>query len=361
MDNTVFAFGPFRLLPGQRLLLEDEKPIRLGSRALDILIALTDRAGEVVSKDELVARVWPNTVVEESNLKFQVSALRRRLGDGQGGNRYLATIPGRGYSFVGPLKHAQGPAASPHPAAVSSRPHNLPVQLTRLIGRSDTLARLATLLQQQRLVSIVGPGGIGKTSVALAVAEELLVVYEDGTWLIDLAPLGDPRLVPTALAAALGLEIRSENPLPSLIAGLIDKKILLVLDSCEHVIEAAAALAVGILKGARGVHILATSREPLRAENEWVLRLPALKTPSGRAPLSATEALAFSAVELFNERATAAADGFMLSKRRRSERTGNLSPARRDAAGPRACRSTDRCLRRKGSCRSARGSSRSID
>jgi predicted ATPase len=182
-----------------------------------------------------------------------------------------------------------------------------------LIGRSDALARVATLLPRQRFVSIVGPGGIGKTSVALAVAEELLVVYEDGTWLIDLAPLGDPRLVPTALAAALGLQIRSENPLPSLIASLIDKNMLLVLDSCEHVIEAAAALAAGILKGARGVHILATSREPLRADGEWVLRLPALKTPSGPAPLSAAEALAFSAVELFNERATAAADGFMLS------------------------------------------------
>jgi predicted ATPase/DNA-binding winged helix-turn-helix (wHTH) protein len=312
-SERAISFGPFRLLPNQRLLLEGEKPVRLGSRALDILIALTERAGEVVGKDEIVARVWPNTFVDESNLKFQVGALRRTLGDGHGGNRYLATIPGRGYSFVAPLSFAQELASSRPQAASDSRPHNLPVLLTRLIGRADIVGKLAAQSPRQRLLTIAGAGGIGKTSVALALGEELLAAYEDGTWLIDLAPLGDARLVPTALAAVLGLEIRSDNPVPSLIASLRDKKMLLVLDNCEHVIDAAATLAAEILKGAPEVHILATSREPLRAAGERVVRLPSLTVPSGSAPMTAAEALGYSAIELFSERVAATIDGFVLS------------------------------------------------
>jgi DNA-binding winged helix-turn-helix (wHTH) protein len=215
--ERVVSFGPFRLLPQQRLLLEGDKPVRLGSRALDILIALVERPGEVVGKDELTARVWPDTVVEESNLKFQIGALRRVLGDG---NRYLVNIPGRGYCFVAPVTLAHGPRQSSPQAATAEHAHNLPAHLTRMIGRVDTVSRLVVRVPRQRLITIVGPGGIGKTTVALAVAETLIPAYEHGVWLIDLAPLTDPRLVPTALAAVLGLEIRAENPLPGLIAGL---------------------------------------------------------------------------------------------------------------------------------------------
>src|SRR5262245_11403719 len=147
--ERAFSFGPFRLLPGQRLLLDGAKPVRLGRRALDILIALVERAGQVVAKTELVARAWPNTFVEESNLKFQVGELRRTLGDGQGGNRYVATIPGRGYSFVAPVGEAQEPGSPPRSAS-NSRPHNLPALLTRLVGRADTLGKLSPQLQRQR-------------------------------------------------------------------------------------------------------------------------------------------------------------------------------------------------------------------
>jgi predicted ATPase/DNA-binding winged helix-turn-helix (wHTH) protein len=307
--ERALSFGPFRLLPAQRLLLEDDKPVRLGSRALDVLIALVERAGQVVGKNELVARVWPNTFVGESNLKIQVGALRRSLGDGRGGNRYLATVPGRGYSFVAPLNQARELTPSPP----SNRLHNLPATLTRLIGRDDIVRKLAAQLPRQRFLTIAGPGGIGKTSVALTVAEQMLGAYENGVWLIDLAPVGDARLVPTALATALGLEINSENPLPGLIASLGGKKMLLILDNCEHVIDAAAALAVALLKGGRDVHILATSREPLRAEGEWVAHLPALEVPPGSAPLTAAEALGYSAILVFNKRVEATIDGFVLS------------------------------------------------
>ena len=229
--ERAISFGPFRLLPDRRLLLEGDKPVRLGSRALDLLIALVEHPGEVVGKDELMARVWPDTFVEEGNLKFQIGALRRTLG---GGNRYLVNVPGRGYCFVAPVALADGPRQSPPQAAATEHAHNLPAQLTRLVGRADIVSRLAGLLPRQRFLTIVGPGGIGKTSVALAVAEALIPAYDDGVWLIDLAPLADPRLVPSALAAALGLAIRSDNPLRNVIAFLRDKQMLLVLDSCEH-------------------------------------------------------------------------------------------------------------------------------
>jgi DNA-binding winged helix-turn-helix (wHTH) protein len=162
--------GPYHLLPARRLLLEGDKAVRLGSRALDILIALVERAGELVGKDELMARVWPNTFVEEGNLKFQIGALRRTLGDG---DRYLVNVPGRGYCFVAPVALADCPRQSPPQAAATEHAHNLPAQLTRLVGRADIVSGLAGLLPRQRFLTIVGPGGIGKTSVALAVAEAL--------------------------------------------------------------------------------------------------------------------------------------------------------------------------------------------
>src|SRR5208283_334236 len=309
-DERAVSFGPFRLLPAQRLLLEGDKPVRLGSRALDMLIALVEHPGEVVGRDELMARVWPNTHVDEGNLKFQISALRRTLG---GGNRYLLNVPGRGYSFVAPVARAEeAGTAAPEPAETETA-HNLPALLTRLIGRGDTITRLADQLLRQRLLTIVGAGGIGKTSVALAVAEQLIPAYEHGVWLIDLAPLADPRLVPSALADAIGLEIRAENPLPGLVASFRDKKMLLVLDNCEHVIDAAAALAVGVLAGAPGVQVIATSREPLRIEGEHVHRLSPLASPPASARLTAVEALGFPAVQLFVERAGAALDEFELT------------------------------------------------
>ena len=304
------SFGPFRLLPQQRLLLESDKPVRLGSRALDILIALVERPGEVVGKDELMARVWPNTHVDEGNLKFQIGALRRALG---GGNRYLANVPGRGYSFTAPVTRLDSPMPAAPQVAHEKPVHNLPARLMRIIGRADIVSRLAARLPRQRLITIVGPGGIGKTTVALAVAEALIPAYEHGVWLIDLAPLGDPRLVPNALFAALGLEIRSENPLLGLIAFLRDKRMLLVFDNCAHVIDAAAALAIAVLRNAPGVHILATSREPLRIEGEHMHRLSPLASPPASARLTAVEALRFPAVQLFVERAEETLDEFTLS------------------------------------------------
>jgi predicted ATPase/DNA-binding winged helix-turn-helix (wHTH) protein len=313
MVGQAISFGPFRLLAEQRLLLEGDQPVRLGSRAFDILAALVERPGEVIGKEELIARTWPKTFVEDANLKIQVSALRRALGDGQGGHRYIATIPGRGYNFVAPVRHEESVEAALPRAVAPASVHNLPLAATRMIGREEAVATLVARLSRERLLTIVGPGGIGKTTVALAVAERMIADYKDGVWLVDLAPLGDPRLVPSAVATVLGLEVRTDNPLPGLVAALRDKRMLLLLDNCEHVIDAAASLAAAVLSGVPRVDILATSRERLGAAGEREHRLGPLGSPSTSSGLTAAEVAAFPAVQLFVERVSAIVEDFALT------------------------------------------------
>src|SRR5882672_1944517 len=313
MNGRAISFGPFRLLAEQRMLLEGDKSVRLGSRAFDILAALVERAGEVVGKEELMARAWPQTFVEEANLKIQVSALRRALGDGQGGNRYIVTVVGRGYNFVASVRIDE-PSRTLPPATLSAATvHNLPLTVTRMIGREEAVQALISRLSRQRLVTIVGPGGIGKTTAALAVAERIAAEYEHGVWLIDLASLGDARLVPSAVATVLGLQIPAEDPINGLVAAVRHNRMLLLLDSCEHVIDEVARLATALLSGAKDVDILATSREPLRVAGENEYRLGPLGSPLASSKLSAAEAAAFPAVQLFVERVTAIVEDFALT------------------------------------------------
>jgi predicted ATPase/DNA-binding winged helix-turn-helix (wHTH) protein len=308
MDEESFAFGSFRLIPAQRMLLEDGKPLRLGSRALDILVTLVESAGETIHKDRLIARTWPDTVVDEGALRVHVAALRKVLGDGRSGKRYIANIPGRGYSFVAPVaREQQQPApAPPHGAGVGG---NLPAPLTRILGRDDVIAALRTQLSQRRFLTVVGPGGIGKTTVAIAVAQTVSASYKDGVWFVALFSLADPELVPSALAAVLGISLSGVNPASGLTAWLRDRQALIVLDSCEHVVGAAASIAEAVLKAAPRVHILATSREPLRAEGEWLHRLASLEVPPESTDLTTGDALKYPAVELFSERVSAIAEG----------------------------------------------------
>ena len=311
MDEETFVFGSFRLIPAQRMLLEDEKPLRLGSRALDILVTLVESAGETIGKDRLIARTWPDTVVDEGALRVHVAALRKALGDGRAGKRYIVNNPGRGYSFAAPVAREQRqPAIAPtNGTAVRG---NLQALLTRIVGRDDIIAALAAQLAQRRFLTIVGPGGIGKTTVAIAVAESVSASFDDGVWFVGLASLPDPDLVASALSTVLGISLPGVNPISGLAAWLRDKRALIVLDSCEHVIGAVAAIAETILKAAARVSILATSREPLRAEGEWLHRLTSLELPPRSDNLTPEGALQYSAVQLFNERALATIDGFAL-------------------------------------------------
>jgi predicted ATPase/DNA-binding winged helix-turn-helix (wHTH) protein len=308
--SGALSFGPFHLLRDQRLLLDGETPVRLGGRAYEILAALVERPGVVVTKDELFARVWPKQFVEEGNLKFHVATLRKALRDGQGGVRYISNITGRGYCFVAPVEGLE-----PRTLASSSatRSRQLPPSLRRIVGRSDVIVSLATQLPEHRFITIVGPGGIGKTTVAVAVADALMTTFKDGVGFVDLAPLDDPTFVASAVAGALGFAIQASDLMEGLIAVIGDKDILIVLDNCEHLVEPVAALAEAIVKKCPKAHILATSREPLRVEGERVHRLAPLAIPPAALNLTAAEALAYPAVQLFVERAAASQDTFELS------------------------------------------------
>lgn len=309
-----FAFGPFVLIPERQSLLHGDTPVRIGGRALDILTALVERPGELVSKRELMARVWPDTIVDDSNLKVNVTALRRALGDGGPDDvRYIATVNGRGYKLIVPVTSGAASRLASAPAVTATRRHNLPTGTTRVIGRADAIDAIRRDFDIARLVTIVGPGGIGKTTVALAVGEHAIGAFRDGVWLIDLALVKQPNLPASAIAAALGIGVNGTSVLAMLCKSLRDREMLLILDSCEHVIDAAAACISQILAEAAQVRILVTSREPLQLNGERVRRLPGLGTPPSSEQLNAEDALMFPAVQLFVDRASDRLDSFKLN------------------------------------------------
>jgi DNA-binding winged helix-turn-helix (wHTH) protein len=306
-------FGLFRLLPTQRLLLKDGKPIPLGSRAMDILIALVERPTELVSKEELMARVWPNTFVDPANLTVHVSALRRALRDGRDGNRFFVNIPGRGYRFVTPVSVDMANEPT-HPIVINDKPiGNLPAIVAPLVGRHDFITMLTTHLRRNRLVTIVGMGGVGKTSVALAAAEQLIHDYHDGVWLVDFGAVTDTAQVPDLVATVLGMAARPGESPYEFSAQLKSKRMLLVFDNCEHLVGSIATLTTEVLRAARDVCILATSREPLRAEGERVCRLGGLDLPDEGEHVNADNALSYSAVQMLVDRISAELGDFTLT------------------------------------------------
>ena len=302
--SDVITIGPIRLSPTERLLERNDSEITIGSRALDILIALIERPGEIVSQRDLMRRVWPNMVVEESNLRVHVRALRKVLRDGDGGTRYIANVPGRGYSFVAPI---QRPARERHsiPNHKSIPNHNLPPRLSRMIGRAETVAALLGMLASHRFVSVIGPGGMGKTTVAICVAHDLLGEFGNAVFFVDLASINDDALVSNAVTSVLGVRSHSPDPWPDLLAFLGRQRVLLVLDNCEHVIAGAAGLTERLYSNAPNVHLLTTSRESLRVEGEHVHLLRPLDHPPHDADITIARILAAPAVQLFMERAEA--------------------------------------------------------
>jgi predicted ATPase/DNA-binding winged helix-turn-helix (wHTH) protein len=313
--EVAYLFGSFRLVPSQQILFDGDARVPIGSRARDLLTALVERRGELITKEELMARVWPQTVVEESNLKVHIAALRKALGERPQDQRFVATAVGRGYRFVAPVK-CEVLSTNPSPAEMAPHAsHNVPVALVRPIGRTETIHDLLERLSRIRLLTVAGPGGIGKTTVALAVAHAMVEAQEYDVWFVNLSRLSDASFVPHAVANAIGLAVHS-NDIPSALANYFrrrNRRQLVVLDNCEHVIEAAAVMAEHMTSAAAQMHVLATSREPLRAEGEHIYRLEPLDSPAYSASLTVNEALRYPAVELFLERAVAARGDLIFS------------------------------------------------
>lgn len=311
-------FGRIELRPAERQLRVGGRSVALGARAFDVLLALAGRAGRLVTKRELLDLVWPDTVVEENNLPAQVSQLRKVLGPD-----VIATIPGRGYRFV--VLPSSGAAAEPSVAAlprvvadaVPAPPRlrtNLPEGLPTLIGRDDDLARLGTLIDAHRLVTLVGAGGMGKTRLAQALLHGRRADterYPNGVCWIELGAASDASTLPHVIATALGVRPGPGEPLAGLIAALAPLSVLIALDNAEHLLADVALVAHALHEGAARARIVVTSQAPLKLRAERLYRLGPLAVPSG--PLPADAALGFGAVALFAERAQAADARFALT------------------------------------------------
>jgi predicted ATPase/DNA-binding winged helix-turn-helix (wHTH) protein len=323
------AFGRFLLLPHRRELLAEGRPIKLGGRAFDVLMALIEARGAVVSKHALMARVWPDRIVEENNLQWQISALRAAFGADR---NLIRTVSGRGYQFTAEIDTPYDSPEADAGTAIADAPRdprearrdggipgelpptNLPEPISELVGRDDVLDEILSLASAHRLVTLTGAGGIGKTRLALAAARRLLPQFADGVWLAEFSPIADAGLVPVAVAAAIGLDLGGDISAPRVSQALAGRVLLLVLDTCEHVIGAAAALAEAALRAGRALHLLATSREPLRAEGEWVYPVPPLAVPAEDAE-DADDLLRYGGVRLFVERLRAAEPHFAPERR----------------------------------------------
>jgi len=307
-----FAFGRYILCPSRRQLERDGVTVPLGSRAIELLLALTERPGTLISKAELIKRGWSSTHVEENNLHVHMSTIRKAFGEDAG---YLVTEAGRGYRFVAVVekRHARPtdhPAIAGKPAA--TRPTNLPGSAVRLIGRERDLDAVSNTVNAGPVVTIFGAGGIGKSRLALAVGAALLDQFPDGVWWIELAALRDEAQIMGQVATALGLRALADADSPTALAdALAARSMLLILDNCEHLLEGVAALVGLLTTAAPQVRVLATSREALRCPGELVYRLPGLGLPD-EAATTLDEIKQASSVELFIERAHAADIGAIL-------------------------------------------------
>jgi predicted ATPase/DNA-binding winged helix-turn-helix (wHTH) protein len=297
--TKIYNIGPFRLDTEAGVLTEAGVPMSLGSRAVAVLAALIKHPNEYVPKESILETAWPGVVVEEGNLAVQISSIRRVLAKAPGGEHWVETLARRGYRFVGSVTELTEDSQQ---GTRGGRNTNLAQPLTSFIGRERELVEIKQLLPRKRLLTVVGVGGIGKTRLALQVAAEVMDAYRDGVWVVEFGSISDPLLVPTSVAQVFSVQERTGTPLTdTLCAHLRARQLLLILDNCEHLLDACAALADAILRTAAEPTILATSREPLHVPGEQTYPLQTLSLAE---PSASAEAIGRSeAVQLFVERA----------------------------------------------------------
>jgi predicted ATPase/DNA-binding winged helix-turn-helix (wHTH) protein len=304
-------FGPFELSIGERLLRREGVVLPLGGRALDLLIYLAERPGEVIAKQELIDRVWSDVTVEEGSIRVHVAAIRKALGDGQFGNRYIANVKGRGYSFVGTVTSLA--VATESRNGRHRHPRRLPMRPITMVGRETIVSEVGDKLRDERFVTLLGPGGIGKTTIASAVGRAVAEEFGGKVHFVDLESLTDPRQVAGAVARSLGRTLKSKDAGLELADLVPARKLLLILDSCEHVIEAVASLAEQLYQQTEEIHVLTTSRELLKVEGEQCYRVPPLDCPPGGSGQTANAVLRYPAARLFAQRVAARAGSFVLA------------------------------------------------
>jgi predicted ATPase/DNA-binding winged helix-turn-helix (wHTH) protein len=310
--NLVYACDQWEIDLGRRELRSRGIPVPLGGRAFEIVTVLVQSATELVTKDHMMERVWPGAVVGEGTLHVHISAVRKALGPDRA---LLKTVSGRGYRLLGSWTPQQREATAASVYSFSIRAsgsppaNNFPPVIKRLIGRAAACQLVRDLVSAYRVVTLTGPGGIGKTSLAIKAVRYLLPDFEDGGWIVELASLSDPGLVPSTVASTLGLKLAGEISAESVARAVGGRHLLLVLDNCEHVIDAVANLAESFTRLCPRTTIVATSREVLQIDGESVYRVPPLDVPAlGQA--APDYIMQYSAVELFIARTKALNAGF---------------------------------------------------
>src|SRR5437764_1171529 len=301
-----YYFGSSEVRPAERQVLIGGVPMALGGRAFDLLLALIERRERVVDKSELFDVVWPGLVVEENNLQVQMTSLRKLLG-----RNAIATVHGRGYRFVAALEAdaAENGSDGEEP---TMDPNNLPLLRTRFIGREKALDDCAGLLHDARLLTLSGIGGCGKTRLAQELAQRQLAAFPDGVWFVDRGPLQDAQRVPATVAATLGLKDATESPLERLTEHLKSRQTLVVLDNCEHVIDAAVESVDVLLGNCGALKIVATSREALGMKGEQIFMVRSLSLP---ATIDLDEMRRSEAVRLFVDHARLVLPDFAVDER----------------------------------------------
>ncbi len=327
--EKTYSFGPFRLSVGTRQLLVDGAPLTVHGKAFDVLVALVRRRGDLATKQQLLDEAWPGIAVEENNVTTQVLNLRKLLREHDPPTTYILTDTGRGYRFVAevtvpaaPADAAAAPAADMAPQAAAPDPpqlspperHNLPAEPNSFVGRAAELADIGVRLAASSVLTLVGAGGVGKTRCAIRLGHTQLPNFPDGVWLVELAPMHDGGLVAEAVCRAVGAPVSGEHPaIETAAAFLRQRALLLLLDNCEHVLDAAAQVAATLVRRCPDVKILATSRQALGIDGETVFRMPSLPLPPPGHAITAAAALRSDAVRLFVDRANAASGGYELS------------------------------------------------
>jgi predicted ATPase/DNA-binding winged helix-turn-helix (wHTH) protein len=300
--ELVFSFGPFRLVPSRQSLLLENRPVKLGGRAFELLRLLVQRGGELVSKDELMAAAWPGIFVHESNLKVNMSNLRQLLGDTKLNPSYVATVVGRGYRFIAPVQTGIGAFEDGDTVAANPGSGALPQQ-GQIVGRDAELAEVLAALRRERHVTLVGAGGVGKTTVAIAAAHAYAEACADGLCLVDLSTIDDPTLVPVALVTALGIRGNPDDSFSAILGYLRARRMLIILDNCEHVLPAVTIFARSLAAESGPSKVLATSRAPFGFDREFLVRIGPLAVPGDESNLPLQRSLLFPTVELFVSRA----------------------------------------------------------
>lgn len=301
--QATYRSGECEIDLAQRELRLGGASVPIGGRAFDLLAALVEGANELVTRDRLVDQVWPGAIIKEGAIEFHISAIRKALGAHR---TIIKTVSGRGYRLLGTWsRHHADPPRSPLSFPSAGGSTNLPASKIDLVGRDASLEYLQQACSAYRLVTLTGTGGIGKTALGIELARSLLPTFDGDVWLVELASLADPSLVPLAVAEAIGLPTdRGAKSAESVARDIGGRRLLLVLDNCEHLIDAATQLAESILRLSSRAIILATSRETLRTNGEHVYRVPPLDVPKHESG-QAAEILGNSAVRLFLDRAEA--------------------------------------------------------